>query len=426
MPRCRGGLFSCPLTTDSRPQPQDLLYRQQFHDDRSSNRRITKPSPPPPAGRDTFRTSRPASPNLHSSTTGTGLCDRTRHGTVIAKRPLLMQDRRSYLTASCMESLLQVRDLHVDYCSDGASPTRILRGISMSVGKGESIGVLGESGCGKSTLALAILRLLPASARVAGGSICFQGRDLAGVVEREMEHLRGASLSLIFQDSGSALHPIRRVGAQIADVIAAHRPEWSGRRCREVAETTLNEVGLNGEGRFYSSYPHELSGGQRQRVVIAQAVACRPELLVADEPTSSLDSTVQAEILSLLNCLRRKRALSLIFISHNPAVLAEVADRIVVIYGGQVIEEGAAPSVLASPQHPFTRALLRCVPSGRGRNAGSGRLSMIPGSPPDPAETPAGCVFAPRCSERMTICSAGMPAEVQSGACRVRCFKYGG
>jgi len=301
-----------------------------------------------------------------------------------------------------------------------------LRGIGFSVGKGESIGLLGESGCGKSTMALAILGLLPASARVNCGSICFQEQELVGLPERAMETIRGAALSLIFQDPSSALHPILRVGTQIADVIAAHHRDWSRRRCREAAAIALNDVGLTDRGRFYASYPHQLSGGQRQRVVIAQALACRPALLIADEPTSSLDSTVQAEILTLLKSLRQERTLSLLFISHNPAVLAEIADRVLVIYAGQIVEEGSTPEVLASPLHPFTRALLRCLPRDR-QGDQIPRFAGISGSPPDPSETSVGCVFAPRCAERMEICGTRMPAEVQPEMGHaVRCFKYGG
>jgi oligopeptide/dipeptide ABC transporter ATP-binding protein len=325
-----------------------------------------------------------------------------------------------------MEPLLQVRDLRVDYLSDGAPPSSVLRGLGFSVGQGESIGLLGESGCGKSTLALAILGLLPASARVTCGSIRFQEQELLGLPEGAMETVRGAALSLIFQDPGSALHPLLRVGTQIADVIAAHHRDWTGRRCREAAAIALKEVGLTDSGRFYASYPHQLSGGQRQRVVIAQALACRPALLIADEPTSSLDTTVQAEILTLLKSLHQERNLTLLFISHNPAVLAEIADRLLVIYAGQIVEEGSTPEVLASPLHPFTRALLRCLPRDRQCNQ-TPQLSGISGSAPDPSEASTGCVFAPRCAERMEICSTRMPAEVQPERGRsVRCFKYGG
>jgi oligopeptide/dipeptide ABC transporter ATP-binding protein len=323
-----------------------------------------------------------------------------------------------------MEPLLEVCDLHVDYFSDGTPPAQVLRGLSFAVGKNEAVGILGESGCGKSTLALAILRLLPFGSRV-NGAILYKSRDLVSLPEREMEKLRGAEVSLIFQDAGSSLHPTLRVGTQIADVAAAHRRQWSARQRREGTEAILKEVGFDQVDRIYASYPHQLSGGQQQRIAIAQALISGPSLLIADEPTSSLDTTVQAEILALLKRLRREHNLALIFISHNPAVLAEIADRLLAVYAGQIVEEGSAKQVLNSPLHPFAAALLQCVPKAV-RGTG-GKLSAIPGSPPDPAETPSGCPFAPRCTERMDICSSRMPAETQPQPDRkVRCFKYGG
>jgi len=325
-----------------------------------------------------------------------------------------------------MQFVLEVRDLRVDYVSDGLPSARVLRGITLNVAEHEGLGILGESGCGKTTFALALLRLLPDSATVREGSICLMGRDLLQFTEREMEKLRGAQLSIVFQDPSSALHPVRRVGVQLIDVIGAHRPDLSREQRRELSEATLKEVGLADTERIFSSYPHELSGGQRQRVVIAQALVCRPGLLVADEPTSSLDATVQAEILALLNRLRRERRLSLIFISHNPAVISEVADRVVVLYAGQIVEEGSAREVLASPLHPFTQALLSCLGTDKGLNKVS-RATPLPGAPPDPAKTPLGCAFAPRCKDRMAECERQMPAEVCAQPGRhVRCFKYGG
>lgn len=325
-----------------------------------------------------------------------------------------------------MQSVLEVRDLRVDYLSDGLAPARVLRGISLNLAEGECLGILGESGCGKTTLALAVLGLLPNSAAVRGGSICFGGRELLQFSEGEMEKLRGAELSLVFQEPSSALHPVRRVGAQLTDVIAAHRPSLSAGQRRELADVALSEAGLADTERISASYPHELSGGQQQRVVIAQALVCRPGLLIADEPTSSLDTTVQAEILALLNRLRKDRRLALIFISHNPAVLSEVADRIVVIYAGQIVEEGSAREVLVAPLHPFTQALLSCLPSDKGVKQVS-LAPALPGIAPDPAETPLGCAFAPRCKDRMAECERQMPAEVNAQPGRhVRCFKYGG
>ena len=325
-----------------------------------------------------------------------------------------------------MQFLLEVRDLRVDYVSDGLPPAWVLRGITLTVAEGECLGILGESGCGKTTLALALLGLLPDSAALREGSICLRGRDLLRFTEREIEKLRGEELSIVFQDPSSALHPVRRVGAQLTDVIYAHRPGLSGGQRRELGEATLKEVGLADTERIFFSYPHELSGGQRQRVVIAQALVCRPALLIADEPTSSLDTTVQAEILALLNRLRRERRLSLIFISHNPAVISEVADRVVVIYAGQIVEEGSAREVLVSPLHPFTQALLSCLPTDKGGSQVFPAAALL-GTAPDPVETPLGCAFAPRCKDRMAECELRMPAEVcaQPGR-QVRCFKYGG
>jgi oligopeptide/dipeptide ABC transporter ATP-binding protein len=325
-----------------------------------------------------------------------------------------------------MKPLLEIRDLHVDYLGDGAPTAQVLRGVSFAVGRNESLGILGESGCGKTTLALAILRLLPACWRIRG-AISYNARELVGLPEREMEKLRGAEVSLIFQDPSTSLHPTLRAGTQIADVAAAHHRKWSRRQCREAAQAILKEVGFENAERIYASYPHQLSGGQQQRVVIAKALISRPPLLIADEPTSSLDTTMQAEILTLLNQLRQEHTLALVFISHNPAILAEMVDRILVVYAGQIVEEGPVHQVLTSPLHPFTHALLQCVPREAAHNGADRRLSPIPGSPPDPAETAAGCPFAPRCAERMEVCASRMPTEVQPQPGRkVRCFKYGG
>jgi peptide/nickel transport system ATP-binding protein len=325
-----------------------------------------------------------------------------------------------------MEPLLEVRDLHVDYLANGAPPAKVLRGVNLCIHENESVGILGESGSGKSTLAAAVLRLLPASARVQG-AVSYKCRELLQLSEREIENVRGADVSLIFQDAASSLHPMLRVGTQVADVAAAHHKEWSGRQCREAVRGILKEVGFQDVERIYDSYPHELSGGQQQRIVIAQALVSRPSLLIADEPTSSLDTTVQAEVLGLLKRLRRDQNLALLFITHNPAVLAEMVDRVVVIYAGHIVESGAVHQVLSSPLHPFTQALLKCVPDMPGLNGPVRRLSAIPGNAPDPAERPDGCAFAPRCADRTEICSSRMPGETEPQPERkVCCFKYGG
>ena len=321
-----------------------------------------------------------------------------------------------------MTPLLKIEDLSVQYAS-GRVASQALCGVSCEIHSGEVVGILGESGCGKSTLALAILGVLPPSAESSRGSIQFRGHELMSLSEREMRSIRGAQISLIGQEPVMALNPVRRVGSQVADVVAAHN-DWSGDRCREVALEVLSEVGLREPDLISRAYPHQLSGGQRQRIVIAQALACRPALLVADEPTSSLDTTLQREILELLKKLRSSHGLTILLIGHNPAVLAEIADRILVLYAGQVVEEGRAEDVLNSPFHPYTQALLRCLPR---RREGRAQFQTIPGEPPNMVAPPPGCSFAPRCGERMDVCLLRSPQDFYPVEDRrVRCFKYGG
>ena len=324
-----------------------------------------------------------------------------------------------------MEPLLVVRDLAVHYVADGRPPSPALRGLRFSVDRAEAVGILGESGCGKSTLALALMRLLPGAAQLVGGAIQFEGRDLVGLNEAEMRRLRGAKISLVFQDPSAALNPVLRIGRQVADVISAHH-DWDRGRCREAAIAALREVNLGDDGRIAAAYPHQLSGGQRQRVVLAQALACRPALVVADEPTSALDTTVQADILALLQKLRRELGLTLLLISHDPNVLAQVADRILVMYAGQVVEDGPTQQVLRTPLHPYTQSLLNCIPQN-GQAGGATRFTPIRGNPPRATDLVPGCAFEPRCSEKMDVCATRMPAEVDPALGHiVRCFKYGG
>jgi oligopeptide/dipeptide ABC transporter ATP-binding protein len=319
-----------------------------------------------------------------------------------------------------MEPLLKVEGLCVQYVSREGAGCQALRGVGFEIKSGEVVGILGESGGGKSTLSRAILRVLPASARSERGSIRFQGRELIGTKEPEMRRIRGAQISLVQQDPAAALNPLMRVGTQVSEVLAAHH-DWSKRRCREAAKAAMREAGLENSDRVYSAYPHQLSGGQRQRVVIAQALACRPALLIADEPTSSLDTTTQAEILCLLKLLRDGLGLAILFISHDPGVLAEIADRILVLYAGEIVEEGSAREILNSPLHPYTRALLRCVSGKRHQSP----CKPISGNSPDLHSVAAGCAFEPRCEERIEICSLQPPKDVcPSSTRRVRCFKY--
>ncbi len=322
-----------------------------------------------------------------------------------------------------MEALLQVRDLHVQYNLEKAGHVSALRGVDFEMTAGQSVGVLGESGCGKSTLATTIPGLLPAGASITRGSVRLRERELVGLEEMELRSIRGAEVELIHQEPALALNPVLRIGAQIADIVRAHMPGDRGSAIRQTQEM-LQRVGLPGE-RFFRAYPHQLSGGQRQRVVIAQALVCRPQLVLADEPTSSLDSTTQSEILSLLQTLRQEMRVSLLLISHDPAVLATLCDRVLVMYAGKIVEQGPLSEVYRRPRHPYTQALLSLVASRQSGN-GNVRLPAIPGHPPNLSQLPSGCSFEPRCAERLGACAVREPEEVEEGERRVRCFKYGG
>jgi peptide/nickel transport system ATP-binding protein len=292
----------------------------------------------------------------------------------------------------------------------------------------EVLGLLGESGSGKSTVARTLLRLLPKNAQTTARSIEFEGLELLALAENKLEKIRGARIAMISQDPGLALNPVRKVGDQIAEVILAHR-DWSWRRCQEEAEVLLERVHLNDpDRRMYEAYPHQLSGGQQQRVAIAQAVSCQPALVIADEPTASLDSSMESEILSLLTELRTEQNMSLLIITHNPALLRGLASRVAVMYGGRVVEEGFLDRVFQEPQHPYTKALLACVPPAPGERVllPGMRLPTIEGSSPDSEAVPAGCSFAPRCAQRMQKCEVQHPFPVQTeDVRRVECFLYG-
>ena len=326
-----------------------------------------------------------------------------------------------------MALLLEVQDLHIAYCSR-AKKVSALDGISFDVRPGETLGVLGESGSGKSTLASALLRLLPGNAEIQYGAVLFEGLDLLRVESRALERIRGARIALIFQEPSLALHPTLRIGEQISDVLASHQA-LSRRALWEKTLRILEEVFPAEPARIAKSYPHQLSGGQQQRVLIAQAIACGPSLIVADEPTASLDPTTQKEVLSLFQALREKFNLSLILITHNPALLTGLADRVLVLYAGRIAEIGPTEEVLTFPQHPYTRALLECLP-GRHDEQATGSKPMLPiisGEAPNLAALAGGCRFESRCEGRMELCIQREPAAVAvSEAHEVSCFKYGG
>jgi oligopeptide/dipeptide ABC transporter ATP-binding protein len=327
-----------------------------------------------------------------------------------------------------MTTLLQVQDLHVAYLSETGQTWPALEGVSFEVQPGETLGVLGESGSGKSTLAATLLRLLPENGQIQKGVVLFEGRDLLQAESRALERIRGARISVIFQEPSLALHPTIRILEQIGNVLAAHE-SLSRRDLRKKTLQLLEDVFPANPGRIADSYPHQLSGGQRQRVLIAQAIACRPSLIVADEPTASLDPTTQQDILSLFRTLRERFHLSLILITHNPALLAGMADRVLILYAGKVAEIGPTEQVLTSPQHPYTRGLLRSMP-GRLDELTNGRkskLPVIPGDAPKLAGIAKGCRFESRCTDQMELCTQREPAAVVvSETHEVSCFKYGG
>lgn len=326
-----------------------------------------------------------------------------------------------------MESLLEVRDLTVDLSANRGAAVRAVNGASFAIQRGEVVGLIGESGCGKSTTALALLRLLSEADSAIHGSVRFQAQELLALDETKLEKFRGAEIALIFQEPSLALHPMKRVGDQVADVLRVHRG-WNRGRCRDEARAALAEVALGDSERIFRAYPHQLSGGQRQRVVIALALACKPALVIADEPTASLDATTQAEILELFRELKQRHCTALILITHNPAILAGLADRVLVMYAGKIIEEGSFDQVIQDPLHPYTRALIGSLPARAGETVAPKQpLPTIAGGPPDPAFPLPGCAFEPRCPVRMDVCCARDPLPVSPQSLReVRCFHYGG
>ncbi len=303
-------------------------------------------------------------------------------------------------------SLLVVEDLTVAFAT-GRGPVNAIEGVSLAVAPGEILGIVGESGSGKSVTALAIMGLLPRPpARVVAGRITFEGTALLGLSERGLRRIRGPGIGMVFQEPMSSLNPVFTIGDQIGETLRAHeRLGLAARRARTVA--LLDRVGIPSAARRLEDYPHQMSGGQRQRVMIAIALACNPRLLIADEPTTALDVTIQAQILDLLLELRAERGMAVMLITHNMGVVAETADRVLVMYSGRIVEQSPAAALFDHPAHPYTSGLLACVPS---LEMDLHRLQAIPGSLPDPARRPPGCRFAPRCPLHVEACDAAVPA----------------
>jgi oligopeptide/dipeptide ABC transporter ATP-binding protein len=318
--------------------------------------------------------------------------------------------------------LLQVEGLTVDFPA-GARRVTVVRDVALAVGRGELVGLVGESGSGKTLTALSILRLVPPPGRIAAGRVLLDGEDLLALPEARLRRVRGARVAMVFQEPATALNPVYSIGFQIAEAVRAHR-RLSRRAALAEAARLLDLVALPAARRRLADYPHQLSGGQRQRVMIAMALAAGPDLLLADEPTTALDVTVQAQILELLERLRQELGLSVLLITHDLAVVAETCERVVVMYCGEVVEEASVEELFASPAHPYTRALLAALPR-LGAAPARGKLAAIPGQVADPAARPSGCAFHPRCPEAFAPCAAREPALIPlAGGRAARCLLH--
>ncbi len=317
-----------------------------------------------------------------------------------------------------MGALVALSGLTVDF-DTGKRMVRALHGVDLSVARGEAVGLVGESGSGKSVTWLAVLGLLGGRARI-GGSVLLDGTELVGAPVRVLEAVRGKRIAMIFQDPASSLNPVHRIGRQIGEALALHRG-LTGAAARAETLRLLDRVGIPAAARRLDDYPHQLSGGQNQRVMIAMALAGEPDLLIADEPTTALDATIQAQILALLGELRRDGNMAMVLISHDLGVVAENCDRVAVMYAGRIVEEASAERLFGAPQHPYTQGLLDALPDLDGPRR---RLAAIPGTVPEPTRLPPGCAFAPRCPRAEAACAAAVPAfRMLTPGHRAACLK---
>lgn len=321
-----------------------------------------------------------------------------------------------------MEKLLEIKNLRTYfYTEDGVVPA--VDDVSFHVKSGETLGIVGESGCGKSVTSISILRLVPnpPGKIMEGSEIIFNGKNILEIPENDMRKVRGNEISMIFQEPMTSLNPVFKIGKQIEEVMFLHE-KMSKVSAREKAVEMLKLVGIPRPEKVVDEFPHVLSGGMRQRAMIAMALACNPKLLIADEPTTALDVTVQAQILELMKELKEKMNSSVILITHNLGVVAETCDRIIVMYAGKIVEEGDVNSIFEKPLHPYTQGLLASIPSLDRKQE---KLDSIPGVVPNPLNMPKGCRFSPRCSKAMKICKEKSPSTVVLGEeRRVSCFLY--
>ena len=323
-----------------------------------------------------------------------------------------------------MPHLLEVKNLETHFPTRGGL-VRAVNDVSFYIREGELLGLVGESGCGKSITALSVMRLIASPGRIAGGEILFKGENLLSVSDERMRDIRGNDIAMIFQDPMTSLNPVYTVGEQIAEALRLHR-KLNKKDAWDAAVAAMKEVSIPDPSRRVNDYPHQLSGGMRQRVMIAMALACDPELLIADEPTTALDVTIQAQILELLDNLRQTRKLAVLLITHDLGVVAEVADRVCVMYTGRIVEESGVDEIFENPKHPYSQGLLKSVPKLREfGDEKATRLSTIQGTVPSPTSLPPGCHFAPRCPFVHDRCTHDpMPLYKLENGVEVRCVLY--
>lgn len=319
------------------------------------------------------------------------------------------------------ENLIEVKKLVTQFSGKNGTVTAV-DGVSFSIKKGKTLGVVGESGCGKSVTSMSILRLIPShSGKIASGEILFKGKDLTQITDKEMRQIRGNEIAMIFQDSMTGLNPVMTVGKQLVETITAHTT-MDKKEAWEKAEEMLMKVGIPSPGQRLKEYPHQLSGGMRQRVMIAMALSCNAALFIADEPTTALDVTIQAQILELMRELKEKENKSIMLITHDMGVVAEMADDVMVMYAGKEMEYGGVKKIFREPLHPYTQGLLMSIP--RLDQDSSERLFNIPGSVPDLNDMPKGCRFCTRCKFACDKCFEQEPDLYEVGDQKVRCWKY--
>lgn len=317
-----------------------------------------------------------------------------------------------------MEKVLEVKNLHTSFFTH-VGEVKAVRGVNIDIYQGEAVGIVGESGCGKSVTSLSIMRLVPPPGKIISGEIYFKGEDLLKKSEKEMQKIRGNKISMVFQDPMTSLNPVYTVGDQLMEPLRIHK-KMDAKSARRQAIELLKAVGIPDPERRLNQYPHEFSGGMRQRVMIAMALSCQPELVIADEPTTALDVTIQAQILELLKQLKAEFNMSIMLITHDLGIVADLCSRVIVMYAGIIVEEGTTREIFYNPKHPYTWGLLKSIP--RINMLSKERLIPIDGQPPDLLKPPQGCPFMPRCRYAMRICKEQCPglysvSESHKAAC---------